>query len=42
VVHAHPEGADAIDQVCAQVHAGTLGSMNLQGLLQVAARSQAS
>ncbi len=42
VVDAHPEGAEAINQVCAQVQAGALGGMGLAGMLQVATRSQAS
>jgi hypothetical protein len=42
VVDAHPEGAQAINQVCEQVQAGVLAVMGLGGLLQLATRSQAS
>ena len=42
VVDAHPEGAEASDQVCAQVQAGAMTGMGLDGLLKLAVRSQAS
>lgn len=42
VVDAHPEGVEAINRVCEQVLAGTLGAMGLGGLVQVAVREQAS
>lgn len=42
VVDAHPEGAEAINQVCAQVQAGAMTGMGLDGLLKLAVRSQAS
>lgn len=42
VVDAHPEGVEAINQVCAQVQAGSLDAMGLGGLLKLASRSQAS
>ena len=42
VVDAHPEGAQAINQVCEQVQVGALGAMGLGGVLQLATRSQAS
>ncbi|MBA3544884.1 MAG: hypothetical protein H0T76_00220 [Nannocystis sp.] len=42
VVDAHPEGAQAINQVCEQIQAGALAAMGLGGLLKPATRSQAS
>ncbi len=42
VVDMHPEGVEAINRVCEQVQAGTLGAMGLGGLAQVAVREQAS
>jgi NAD(P)-dependent dehydrogenase (short-subunit alcohol dehydrogenase family) len=42
VVDAHPEGVQAINQVCEQVTVGSLGAIGLGGLLQLATRSQAS
>jgi len=42
IVDAHPEGVQAINDVCAQVQGGLLGAMQLGFMQQVAPRDQAS